>query len=403
MARKRAVNTSLIRALNVARVFHALRLKPGSSQRELAGMTGLDKATISAVVAELELKGVLYRSARGNVGRPGRPEVGLAISADAGTLIGVCLEPDVIRLIATTLSGEKLLSLQLSGSMDVETAAARVVEGVTELLGQVEIPLESIKGMGVGVPALMDRTGSVVFAPNLGWRQVPIREILSERFPFTVYLDNDTKAAALAEKLFGACQEVEDFIFIAGHSGVGGGLYLGGTLYRGDRGFAGELGHIKVRKDGRLCSCGARGCLEAYISQAAIITRLAEEGLHAGDLFEVARLAEARDPRALTVLHETGEVLGEACSDLVNILNPERIVLGGNYALVAPYALEAMKRSLQRDSLPAPLATCEVVVSPLGPEAVPMGGVGLALEGVLSLPSWLSALDMRRDAATTEL
>lgn len=392
--RKTGLNTALIRQLNVARVFHALRLRPRSSQRELARLTGLDRATVSAVVADLEVQGLVERSAKGS-GRPGRPEISLSISNRAGALLGARLEPNGLRLIGTTLSGEPLGSLQVPGSLSAESAVDLLVEAVEELLAGSGLEGLRVMGMGVGVPALMSEGGRLAFAPNLDWRNVWLRELISGRLPFPVYFDNDTKAAALAEKLFGSCRGVRDFLFIAGHSGVGGGLYLGGTLYRGRNGYAGEVGHMKVRPGGRRCSCGAQGCLEAYISESAILARLAERGLTLPDLAAVAAAAQEGDSRVSSVLEETGELLGEACANLVNLFNPELIVLGGNFTLVARYTLAALNRVMERDALSAPLSSSRVTVSPLGIEAVPMGGVALALEGVLSLPSWLAASEMR--------
>ena len=393
-SRKTGLNTTLIRQLNMARLFHALRLHPHSSQRELARTTGLDRATVSAVVTELEAKGLVRRTVKENR-RPGRPEVSLSISVEAGFLLGARLEPNGIRLIATTLTGEPLASLQVPGSLDAEAAVDGLVRGVYDLLEKAGIEAERVHGLGVGVPALMSEGGRLAYAPNLNWRNVWLRDLISGRLPFPVYFDNDTKAAALAEKLFGCCRDVRDFLYVAGHSGVGGGLYLGGTLYRGRNGFAGEVGHLKVRRGGRLCSCGARGCLEAYISERAILERLAEQGVTLPDLTTVAAAAESGDERVTQVLRETGELLGEAAADLVNLFNPELIVLGGNFTLVADHTLAALERTLERDALAAPLAASRVMVSPLGTEAVPMGGVALALEGFLSLPSWLAASEIR--------
>ncbi|HEX7002800.1 MAG TPA: ROK family transcriptional regulator [Trueperaceae bacterium] len=393
-ARKPRLNSALIRQLNVSRVFHALRLAPRSSQRDLVALTGLDRATVSAVVSELESNGVIERSVRES-GRPGRPQISLTIAEGAGALLGARLEPDGIRLIATTLAGDPLGSLQVAGSLEAEMAVDLLVEAVAELLAKVDLEPERVRGMGVGVPALMSEAGRLAFAPNLHWRNVWLRDLLGNRLPFPVYFDNDTKAAALAEKLFGCCRDVRDFLFIAGHSGIGGGLYLDGTLYRGHNGYAGEIGHLKVRPGGRECGCGGRGCLEAYISEKAILARLADLGVALADLRAVAGAAEAGDERVLALMEESGELLGEACANLVNLFNPELIVLGGNITLLARFMRPALERALESDALSAPLSASRVRVSPLGTEVVPMGGVALALEGVLSLPSWLAASEIR--------
>jgi predicted NBD/HSP70 family sugar kinase len=383
------LNTTLIRQLNTARVFHALREHPEISQRELAQRTGLDKATVSAVVNQLASQGLVTRQKRSQPGRVGRPEVALRLSERAGLFVGARLEPRTIRLVAARLDGKPLASLQVEGSTSLETAIAQLERAVRALVTRCGFTLEKLKGLGVGIPALMDLHGHLTLAPNLGWRDEPIRSRLEAHFDVPLYLDNDTKAAALAEKLFGACRDVRDFIFVAGHSGVGGGLYLGGSLYRGFSGYAGEVGHIKLVPNGRACGCGGRGCLEAYTSEAAILTRLAEAGAAFDDLWQVAAAAERGEARVQAVLQETGELLGRALALLVNLLNPKRIVLGGNLAIVAPYTLAAIETTLAREALDAPRQAAELIVSPLGAESVPMGGVALAMEGFLALPSWL--------------
>lgn len=211
---------------------------------------------------------------------------------------------------------------------------------------------------------------------------------LKKAFTFPVYADNDTKAAALAEKLFGACRNVTDFIYITGHSGVGGALFLGDRLYRGAGGFAGEIGHMKVVRDGRLCSCGARGCLEAYLSERSILSRLEEAGLDLEDVWAVAERAQSGDKGVLSILTETGRYLGFAVADLINLVNPSLVVLGGNLAIVAPFVLPAMQEVIAGNALEAPRSETGIIVSPLGAESVPMGGITLALEGFLSLPGW---------------
>ena len=391
---RKRMNAALIRQLNVARIFHTLRVHPYATQRELATRAGLDKATVSTVIGGLERAGLVARTLPEGERRVGRPEARHHIPKGAGCLIGARLEPATIRLIATDLTGRAIAHLQTAGSRDSGAALDRLVEGVHDLLAASGTPLDTVKGLGVGVPALMDAAGRLAFAPNLGWRDVALLPALQERFPIPVYADNDTKAAGLAEKLFGSCQGVDDFVLIAGHSGVGAALHLDGRLYRAKSGFAGELGHVKVRPGGRRCGCGASGCLEAYLSESAILERLAERGSAFTGLGAVAAAAGRGDARVLELLAETGAILGGACADLVNLLSPERIVVGGNLAVVAPYLLDDLRRILQERSLNPPMERVQVVISPLGVEAVPMGGVALAMEGFLGLPSWLAATEI---------
>lgn len=388
------VNPALIRQLNAARVFHAVRLTPGASQRRLSELTGLDKATISAVVGQLVDDGLLS-GVKASSGRPGRPEVALTVAPQAGVLIGARLELGSVRLMAASLAGDPIRTVQHPVGREPDEALALLTRTVPELIDALGAEYGPVRALGVGVPALFDEHGALALAPNLGWRDVPVRERLRAELHVPVYVDNDTKAAVLAETLFGTCREAQDILFVAGQSGIGAALYLGGRLYRGHSGFAGELGHVKVRPGGRPCGCGGRGCLEAYASEAAMLRSAAEAGLPARDLPALVTAANEGDRTARRILRQAGDLLGNACADLVTLLNPERIVLGGAIAAAASYLIPRMRTRLDRRALGPPRARCVVQASSFGEDAVTMGGVALALEGVLSLPAWMLAREFR--------
>ncbi|TWA63636.1 MarR family transcriptional regulator [Azospirillum baldaniorum] len=385
------VNSAAIRRLNMVRVFHALRENPSCAQRDLSRLTGLDKATTSAIVAQMIEDGLVERSEAPRARRIGRPETALGIAPSAGLLVGARLEPGTIRIVSTTLAGTVVEQSQIAGSTDLAAALRHLHEGIDAVVaasrpegGAAAPPL---RGIGVGIPALMDREGRLVLAPNLGWRDTPIRPLLEEALGAPVHVDNDTKAAAMAERLFGACRGVEDFVYLTGHSGVGGGLFLGGRLYRGAQGFAGEIGHLTVVPGGRPCGCGKRGCLETYVSETSILAQAGERGRALPDLWAAAAAARDGDPVVRTLLEEAGSHLGFALSHLVNLANPGLVVLGGNLAIVAEFILPALNAALGEHALEPLRRDLRLLVSPLGPDAVPMGGIALAMDGFLSVPS----------------
>jgi predicted NBD/HSP70 family sugar kinase len=383
------LNPALIRRLNVARVFHALRLAGGASQAELARATGLDPATVSSVVSSLRADGWV-RSDRGPAeGRSGRPPTLLTIDPHAGLLVGARLEPGLVRVLATSLAGIPRGTWQGTAGPSVEDAVVALTRGLDELLHDVEAEWGDIKAVGVGVPALMALDGRVAHGPNLRWSDVPLQAYLTQRWSLPVAVDNDTSAAALAEKLFGAAQEARDFVVIAGHSGVGGALYLGGRLHRGAGGFAGEIGHVRVVPGGRRCSCGDHGCLEAYLSERGLEAELRARRRRVRGYEAIAEAAARGDETVRAVLDDAGTLLGRVVADLVDLLDPELLVLAGSLCHVAPWLLPAIERVKQDESLGTFRGRCRVVTSRFGPDAVTMGGVGLAMEAVLSLPSWL--------------
>lgn len=376
-----SVNSAWVRRLNAVLLMQALRRHPGSSQRELAVLTGLDKATVSAVTSQLVEAGLVARSSAGAATRRlGRPAVALSIPASAGFVLGVRLEPDRIEVVAADLGGRILDRESRPGARaprDAIDALGAAVATLERQLGR--IPL---KAVGIGVPALIDRGGHLLLAPNLHWRDVPLAALAAERLPAPVVIDNDANAAAIAEREFGRCVGVDDFIYVSGHSGIGGAIFAAGRLYRGADGIAGEFGHIRVVPEGRACACGGHGCLEGYASVPGLLASLAARGIAAADIVEVAMRAEAGEAAVLAVLAETGELIGRALAGSVNTLNPSHLVLGGDVAVVAPWMLSALRNALARAALEPIAARLNIELSALGADAVPMGGVALALQQV---------------------
>jgi len=377
------LNSALIRRVNTARVFHALRNHPGSSQRALCALTELDASTVSSVVAKLEADRIVRRLDSNRSGQAGRPERMLQINPEGGVLIGAAIETDGIRLIATGLDGERRGSLVVKPGRTVDAALENLHHGVVGLVARLRLDLADVRGIGVGQHGLIDRAGHLVLAPRMGWRDVPLGARLRGLFPVPVYLENDTKAAAIAENLFGSCQGVADFVLLHGGSGIGGALFLQGALYHGT-GLGGELGHMKIFPHGRPCSCGGNGCLEAYVSEPAIRARLAENGRLLPNAAAIAHGATS-DPAVRAVLDDAGWVLGLAMANLVNLLNPGRIVVAGNLAALGGYLLPSARSALVENLLPVMGSGVEIVVSELGTDAVELGGIGLAMEGFLPL------------------
>jgi len=377
----RGVNSAWVRRVNAVLLMQALRRHPMSSQRELSVLTGLDKATVSAVTSQLVEAGLVARSsAAPTTRRLGRPAVALTIPRSAGAVMGVRLEPDRIEVVAADLGGQIMDRESRPGSEDPRTALQTLAVAIARLSQRLgALPLRVV---GIGVPALIDRSGQLIFGPNLGWRDVPLAEIAAEVLPIPFVIENDTNAAAIAEREFGRCSGIEDFIYVTGHSGVGGAIFAAGRLYRGAEGLAGEFGHIRIVPGGRACACGGRGCLEAYASVPGLIMSLEERGTLVASIEEVAMRAEAGDATVLGLLTETGDLIGRALAGSVNALNPSHLVLGGNLAVVAPWMLTALRNALARAAMGELAARLNIELSPLGADAVLMGGVALALQKV---------------------
>jgi predicted NBD/HSP70 family sugar kinase len=381
---KNRVNSALIRRINTARLFHGIRGTPQISQQRLVAETGLDPATVSIIVGNLEAAGVVRRTADARTGRAGRPTSALSINAEAGLLVGMDIEPDAIRIIVTTIDGVPRQSVVVPGSRSVALALAASRTGLAGMLRKLRAEHMKLLGVGIGLPGLVSLDGKLIFAPNLGWRDIDFAGRFARHLKVPILAENDTKAAALAEHLFGATRDIADFVYVTGRSGIGGGLYLMGQIYRGPHGLAGEIGHMKIIPDGRPCGCGAKGCFEAYVSEQAILAQLAGAGQAYADADAVRDAAAAGDAIVRRVLDEVGANLGLGFANMINLLAPRRIVLGGSLAVLAPFLLPAAMPVLAANTLAAIRETVEIVISPLGDDAVPLGGVALALQGFLA-------------------
>ena len=266
----------------------------------------------------------------------------------------------------------------------------RIAACVREALERSSIAAEEVGGVGIGAAGLTDwRTGVVVLASNLGWRNVPLKERLEQELDgLRVEVDKDTNAAALAEARLGAGREFRHFLYVTAGTGIGGGLILDGALYRGATGGAGDIGHVVVDPGGPLCGCGGHGCVEVFSSGAGMVNRAREmladgaqaasssmtvEGLTTETIFGSA---EEGDVVAAQVVETAGRALGLALADYVNLNNPEAIVLGGGVVRAGRVYTDPVERELRRRALPALGEVVKLVPPGLGDD---VGVVGAAL------------------------
>jgi predicted NBD/HSP70 family sugar kinase len=302
-------------------------------------------------------------------------------------LIGIQIEQDAIHFVASGLDGVPLATISRAFGGILNSLVDDVEKGILAVRKQADRPGIAVRAVGVSVPGLVNDAGVLIHAPVLQWRNLDIFRQLSARVKEPLYVGNDSKGAAMAEHMFGRCVDVDDFIYIFSGSGVGGGLFLKGRMYRGAGGLAGELGHMKVIPNGRLCSCGSSGCLSAYLSEPALRAELSQRGVPVSSLGEIRQQAESGNIDVLEVLDAAGEALGIAVSDFINVFNPPMVALGGDLAMSERYLRPGLNRSLARFAHPAMAAQCSVVFSELSASRPYLGAIALALEGFTGLDS----------------
>lgn len=329
------------------------------------------------------------------------------MATDGGWIVGVDIGGTNIVVGLVPVEGGEVAGLRIlptlpeRGAMDVVSRAAGAVkEAMGEVVGVTRGGKGSaVLGMGIGSPGPLDRkTGTVLETPNLGWKGLPLRDLLSRAAGLPATLDNDANCATYGEWWLGAGRGARVLVGLTLGTGIGGGLVLNGELQRGVSGAAGEFGHMTIDSTGRRCKCGNYGCLEAYASGPAIASR-ALEGIRAGiptmllelvgDCLEeitaatVYEAAVKGDPFAVEVMAETARFLGVGVANLVNALNPDVVVIAGGVTRSGEYLFGPLEREVRRRAFPSAVAACRIVPAGLGEVAGVVGAVAVFKKEVL--------------------
>jgi glucokinase-like ROK family protein len=394
---------SLIRKLNTAVVLDVLRRFAPLSRAELAAQTGLNRSTVSIIVNYL-IEGGFVQETDLQTSRVGRPGMLLVLNPKGGCAVGVEIGVDFVSVILTDFIAQVLWRERVT--LPAGASQITIIEQATDLTQKAlergaEQGLRPL-GIGLGVPGLVDiHQGKLVFAPNLRWENVPLRLMFSQIFSLPVFVENEANAAALGEFYFGAARGVANFIYLSAGIGLGGGILIDGKLFRGSHGYAGEVGHMTVDPKGELCGCGKRGCWETQVGPRAVLrrvrrtisegaptllTELVQNDFESISFEHVVQAAQAQDPVALRALKEVGKYLGIGVVNLVNIFNPELIVLGGALNLASPVLLPEIEGTICENALRPACEGLRIAASAHGVDACVMGAIALVIDDILREP-----------------
>jgi predicted NBD/HSP70 family sugar kinase len=371
-------------------LLNLLRLHGPLSRAGLAKLSGLTKATVSTLVQGLIEDHLVDEAAPGR-SRTGRPPTMLDLNASAGYAIGADLGVDYLLVVALDLKGRPIWRKRA-----IKPERADLREDVASLGLLIEEAMRAMPptprgplGIGVGVHGLVDPArGQLVFAPNLGWRDVPVADLLAGRFSVPILVANEANAGAIAETWVGVAREVRNLVYLSIGIGLGAGIVIDGELYRGSTGTAGEFGHTTVDPSGPLCNCGNRGCLEMFVSERALVSDL--QPLQSGSATvaadQVFRAAEEGDPAAIAALRRAGEYLGIGVAGVVNTFNPQLIIIGGPMARGGDYLLGPVQQVVEQRALAHPRQSASVVLSTLGESACAVGCGVMILKEIFRIP-----------------
>ncbi|RPJ02434.1 MAG: ROK family protein, partial [Chloroflexi bacterium] len=250
----------------------------------------------------------------------------------------------------------------------------------------VDVAPERLIGIGVGLAGVIDSTVGVCrVSPHNGWRDVPFAQLLEDRLGCLVYLDNNVNSLTLMEQLYGAGQHARDFLVVTIGRGIGMGIVANGQVYRGASG-GGELGHIVIEPDGFLCNCGNQGCLETFVAEPWQVKRAQLKGLKVEAPEDLLAAAHAGHPVAINVLERAGQLLGQAMANLVNLFNPELIIISGEGVRAGEFIFPAMHAAMHRHTFSQLGDDVSIRIEPLSDDAWARGAASLVLNKFFSVP-----------------
>ncbi|AWV35847.1 ROK family transcriptional regulator [Paenibacillus sp. FSL H7-0716] len=362
---------ALVKKINKSIVLHTIRRNSPLSRAKVSEMTGLNKATVSNLVAELCAQELVTEVGPGQ-SSGGRKPLMLHFNSMAGSVIGIELRVKQLTAVLCDLSGGILFESDFSlDNHALPYVLERMKKTISDLIDKAPESPYGIVGIGVGVPGMVDENGVVLFAPNLGWEMVDLRGILEAEFAVPVTIDNEANAGAQGELNFGAAKDVRHLLYISAGSGIGSGIIIGGELYKGARGYAGETGHMTIEAQGKPCSCGSRGCWELYASEKTYDH--SEFSLPAHTTQELVRYAAAGQEDALRHFSSMGEYLGIGVTNLINSFNPELIVIGGALSEAEAWLGKPLRRVVAERTLPYHKQQLEITFSKLGSRGTMIG------------------------------
>lgn len=404
---KKTTDQAFFRETNLSLVLRNIHNDAPLSRAKLAVMTELNKSTVSSLVEDLLARGLIHEIGTGTIGT-GRPATLLEINPKAGGIIGVELGVDFVAVALMDFVGTTLW--RRKEKADPFEEKTKTIKQTLDLVDEAMTRCRALNlrllGLGLAAPGTVDlKEGVMVFSPNLRWHNVPLRKIFSEHTGLKAYIENDANAAGVAEHLFGVMRQTKDFLFIYAGVGVGGGLFLNGKLYRGHNGYAGEIGHIPTLSEGtgEVCLCGNPSCWETRANQRALIRRV-EAGLKNGrsslaqnlmleknetslSVELIKQAADAGDDVARESFAEVGRAMGQGIAGLVNIFNPEKVVIGGTLSAASGHLLPALKEAISQRALNDVLKKTDVIPSVFGDDASLFGAVAIVVEDIMWNPS----------------
>ncbi len=392
---------SLMKKMNTSLVLNTIREDGPISRADIARKTKLTPATITNITSELIKYNLILEAERG-LSSGGRKPVMLRINSNGYYVIGIYIGSKNVDIIIADLNADIIYSnsIENDSTMSGEEVLAKIISKVKQWLqGHTD---KKILGIGVGVHGLVkSQEGILVYAPNLGWENLPIKNKLEQALKLPVFIDNDVRTMTLGESWFGLAREVSNFIFVYIGYGIGGSIVIDNQLYRGMAEGAGEIGHTTIEANGPKCSCGNYGCLQSLASEQAMLSSIKKriaEGRESiickwidNDICRISpgiivKAALQNDELALEVIKEKSKYLGIGIANLINTFNPSLVIINGRVSQLDRVVLDCIQEEVKKRSLKHMQHSTSITFSRLNEEAVLKGAVALVLSETFQNP-----------------
>ena len=381
LKRANVARSNTIRNINRQIVLNYVRERGPISRAEIAHETALQRSTVSLIVEQLRVDGLIEEVSGESTG--GRPPVLLSLRTNDAVAIGVDLGTTRTIVATSDLAGRVLDQEQFETNPSSAKTTKEIIDCAQRFIRRNN---GTIEGIGVSLPGLVDPEGKELFIPTFNWRDLPLASEISEATGLPVTMDNDANAAAQAELWFGRpeIREVRDFILVLVETGVGTGIVFDGQVYRGENGAAGEFGHMTIGQGAPVaCASGSRECWEAFASERSALARFKDlssgrNGKSTTSFADLIDMALRSDGAARTALKETGHYLGIGIANLIRGLAPQAVIVGGPIVRAWPVISTDIQKTVEA-TICRGLPSTHIMASTLGPEPTLMGALSLVL------------------------
>lgn len=382
-------NTRLIAKIkNRSKVLDMIRRKEYISRIELSNNTNLTPAAVTDIINELLEKDIINEVGLGD-SSGGRKPVMLTVNPDVYRVIGIDIDKSAITIVIADFTCKILAEsvLKPDDIADFKSIIGAICKAIDELIKVNNVKKETILGVGIGIPGQIDiNTNNIVFAPNIGWHDVDIVSRIKEYTGLPVIVENESQATAYAEAWIGLGKETKSFMSVNIRTGVGSGIFTNGQLYRGITGSAGEIGHTTVDLAGPLCRCGNKGCLETFVSTPALCSKLSQtlKDLKSiedndGKLLYAVKIFESNATDTVNIFNNSARYIGIALANVANILNPEKIILGGDFCIYGDLVIDIIRHMAQKRALGLPAKSLKIQISRFGQKGPVLGAASIVL------------------------